>query len=184
MNRTLANLRGVLLDGRHPFFMSGEFRISSNTLFPMTAACILHQIRCILHQIRCILGCKEILFHPFLGGYNYLTCSLFRVLRALYEVVFSVGIGKMPVFGVFFTIRWRSLKRDIQQIEVYSIPFCYKMCRYFIFSLYLCSRNAWVTIHHFEPTWHDSWLIFLMEGTRCQDCLSCLADAPAISAEW
>ena len=142
MNRTLANLRGVLLDGRHPFFMSGEFRISSNTLFPMTAACILHQIGCILHQIRCILGCKEILFRPILGGYNYLTCSLFRVLRALYEVVFSVGIGKMPVFGVFFTIRWRSLKRDIQQIEVYSIPFCYKMCRYFIFSLYLCSIRS------------------------------------------
>ena len=37
VDRTLANLQGVLLDGRHPFFMSGEFRISSNTLFPMTA---------------------------------------------------------------------------------------------------------------------------------------------------
>ena len=36
------------------------------------------------------------------------------------------------------------------------------------FSSYLCNRNAWITFHHFEPAWHDSWLIFLMEGTRCQ----------------
>ena len=111
-----------------PFFASGEFSISSNTLFPMTAVrsyrCRLHQIGCILHQFWCIWRCKEILFHPILGGYNYLTCSLFRVLRASYEVIFSVGIGKMPVSADFFTFLQIPSKCDIQQIEGYSISFC------------------------------------------------------------
>ena len=111
-----------------PFFASGEFSISSNTLFPMTAVrsyrCRLHQIGCILHQFWCIWRCKEILFHPILGGYNYLTCSLFRVLRASYEVIFSVGIGKMPVSADFFTFLQIPSKCDIQQIDGYSISFC------------------------------------------------------------
>jgi len=94
----------------------------------------------ILHQIGYIQTCKVILFHPILLGYNYLTCSLFRALRASYEVIFPSGIGKMPVSADFLTISHDVAKCDVKQIEDWSIPFCYKMCRYFIFSLYLCSR--------------------------------------------
>lgn len=81
----------------------------------------------ILHQIWCIWRCKEILFHPFLGGYNYLTCSLFRVLRAFYEVIFRVTTWKRTVFGDFFTISVEhagtcpvgqfSIESDIFQID-------------------------------------------------------------------
>jgi len=85
LDRTLANLRAVLLDGRHPFFMSGEFRISSNTLFPMTAV---RSYRCRnIYQVS-LLKYKEHLVFYIKSDVFYINFDVFEGVKKFYFAPF------------------------------------------------------------------------------------------------